>query len=116
MSNYGKLISDRIAKLEDDNLQLRQELNRFYKLEERCGYDFASAIEEMIVEIDQLNKYNSELCLKLTVTMDKLCLAEKRIIDLEENGKIVAEKLVDELRNNLTYTKQSDIIVLRKEI
>lgn len=28
---------------------------------------------------DKLDRYNSELCMELTITMDKLCLAEKEI-------------------------------------
>ena len=37
-------------------------------------------------ENEKLNKYNSELCMELTITMDKLCLAEKEVERLR-NGK-----------------------------
>ena len=30
-------------------------------------------------QLEKLEKYNSELCMELTITMDKLCLAEKEI-------------------------------------
>ena len=37
-------------------------------------------------QLEKLEKYNSELCMELTITMDKLCLAEKEIERLR-NGK-----------------------------
>lgn len=36
-------------------------------------------IERLKAELEQLNEYNSKLCIELTITMDKLCLAEKEI-------------------------------------
>ena len=35
--------------------------------------------ERLKAESEQLNKYNSKLCMELTITIDKLCLAEKEI-------------------------------------
>ena len=49
----------------------RRDFDRFVEYRDRC---------------EKLEKYNSELCMELTITMDKLCLAEKEVERLR-NGK-----------------------------
>ena len=61
-------------------------LSKQYCNVENSSIRYYNEMKKLKAELEQLNKYNSELCMELTITMDKLCLAEKEVERLR-NGK-----------------------------
>ena len=59
-------------------------LARQYNNVENSSIRYYNEVKQLKAELEKLDKYNSELCMELTITMDKLCLAEKEIEWLEK--------------------------------
>ena len=86
---YGKTYKI-INELQQENTKLKAEIERLNKQSaeskaEGVGilYNILELREEnkwLEEQVEKLEKYNSELCMELTITMDKLCLAEKESI------------------------------------
>lgn len=74
-------LEDEIRSLEDDCSNKDAEI---CELEEDIN-DLEDQIDELKKENERLDKYNSELCVQLTIIMDKLCLAENDVKRLSED-------------------------------